>query len=116
MKDQNQPDVNEPKSFSPFKYLLIGGAMGALLALMFAPKPGRHLRADIADATRKGIDRSRESMGLGRARTREDFYIGRRAYFRYRTDDRRTHAAANAQGSLPGSDDFEEPEGDEQYD
>jgi gas vesicle protein len=42
-------------------YLLIGGGIGAILALLFAPKSGEELRGDIKDATRKGIDRSREA-------------------------------------------------------
>ena len=42
-------------------YLLIGGGIGAVLALLFAPKSGHELRGDIADATRKGIDRSHEA-------------------------------------------------------
>ena len=42
-------------------YLLIGGGIGAILALLFAPKSGQELRSDIADATRKGIDKSRET-------------------------------------------------------
>jgi gas vesicle protein len=42
-------------------YLLIGGGIGAILALLFAPKSGQELRGDIADATRKGVDRSREA-------------------------------------------------------
>src|SRR5215213_1551831 len=42
-------------------YLLIGGGIGAVLALLFAPKSGHELRGDIADATRKGIDRSRDA-------------------------------------------------------
>src|SRR6476660_6404622 len=42
-------------------YLLVGGGIGAILALLFAPKSGQELRGDIADATRKGIDRSREA-------------------------------------------------------
>jgi gas vesicle protein len=42
-------------------YLLIGGGIGAILALMFAPKSGQELRGDIADVTRKGIDRTRET-------------------------------------------------------
>ena len=41
-------------------YLLIGGGIGAILALLFAPKSGTELRGDIADVTRKGIDKSRE--------------------------------------------------------
>jgi gas vesicle protein len=46
---------------SKLTYLLIGGGIGAILALLFAPKSGHELRGDIADATRKGIDRSREA-------------------------------------------------------
>ena len=42
-------------------YLLIGGGIGAVIALLFAPKSGQELRGDIADATRKGIDKSREA-------------------------------------------------------
>jgi gas vesicle protein len=41
-------------------YLLIGGGIGAVLALLFAPKAGSELRGDIADVTRKGIDKTRE--------------------------------------------------------
>ncbi|HKZ03680.1 MAG TPA: YtxH domain-containing protein [Pyrinomonadaceae bacterium] len=46
---------------SRLTYLLIGGGIGAILALLFAPKSGQELRSDIADATRKGVDRSREA-------------------------------------------------------
>ena len=46
---------------SKLTYLLIGGGIGAVLALLFAPKSGQELRGDIADATKKGIDRSREA-------------------------------------------------------
>jgi gas vesicle protein len=46
---------------SKLTYLLIGGGIGAILALLFAPKSGQELREDIADATRKGVDRSREA-------------------------------------------------------
>lgn len=42
-------------------YFVIGGGVGAILALLFAPKSGEELRNDIADATRKGIDRSKEA-------------------------------------------------------
>jgi gas vesicle protein len=46
---------------SKLTYLLIGGGIGAVLALLFAPKAGHELRGDIADVTRKGIDRTRET-------------------------------------------------------
>jgi len=42
-------------------FFLVGAGIGAVLALLFAPKSGEELRNDIADATRKGIDRSREA-------------------------------------------------------
>jgi len=42
-------------------FFLAGAGIGAVLALLFAPKSGEELRNDIADATRKGVDRSREA-------------------------------------------------------
>ena len=42
-------------------FLLVGGAIGAVVALLFAPKSGEELRGDIADATRKGIEKSKEA-------------------------------------------------------
>ena len=41
---------------SGLTYLLIGGGIGAALALLFAPKSGTELRHDIADVTKKGYD------------------------------------------------------------
>ena len=52
---------NDESISTRLTYLLIGGGIGAILALLFAPKSGHELRSDIADATRKGIDRSREA-------------------------------------------------------
>lgn len=37
-------------------YLLIGGGIGAAIALLFAPKSGTELRGEIADVTKKGYD------------------------------------------------------------
>ncbi|HEY5839840.1 MAG TPA: YtxH domain-containing protein, partial [Pyrinomonadaceae bacterium] len=42
-------------------YFLVGAGIGAVMALLFAPKSGEELRSDIADATRKGIDKSKEA-------------------------------------------------------
>jgi gas vesicle protein len=58
-------------------YLLIGGGIGAILALLFAPKSGEELRGDIADATRKGIDRSREAAQHLGERAGEYYQTGR---------------------------------------
>ena len=69
-------------------YLLIGGGIGAILALLFAPKSGQELRGDIADATRKGIDRSREAAQQLGDRAGE-FYEATLDY----TDGDKSHAA-----------------------
>src|SRR5687768_5111378 len=58
-------------------YLLIGGGIGAVIALLFAPKSGQELREDIADATRKGIDRSREAAQQLGERAGEYYETGR---------------------------------------
>ena len=79
-------------------YLLIGGGIGAILALLFAPKSGQELRGDIADATRKGIDRSREAaQQLGdRAGEYYEATRGRAAELYTQAADRVTEAAQTA--------------------
>lgn len=42
-------------------YLLVGGGIGAVIALLFAPKSGTELRSDLADVSRKGLDKTREA-------------------------------------------------------
>lgn len=42
-------------------YFLVGAGIGAVTALLFAPKAGSELRSEIADATRKGIDKARDT-------------------------------------------------------
>jgi gas vesicle protein len=49
----------------------IGATLGAVVALLFAPKSGRELREDLADATRKGVDRARETGSQLSARAGE---------------------------------------------
>lgn len=51
----------EASATTKLTYLLIGGGIGAALALLFAPKSGHELRGDIADVTRKGIEKSKET-------------------------------------------------------
>ena len=51
----------EASATTKLTYLLIGGGIGAALALLFAPKSGHELRGDIADATRKGIEKGKET-------------------------------------------------------
>lgn len=43
-------------------YLLVGGGIGAALALLFAPKPGSELRAEIVDVSRKGYEATLEKV------------------------------------------------------
>lgn len=44
------------KTKSIFFSFLAGGAIGSVIALLYAPKPGKHLRNDIAQKTNKMID------------------------------------------------------------
>ena len=57
-------EKEESSATTKLTYLLIGGGIGAILALLFAPKSGEELRGDIADATRKGIEKSKETAAL----------------------------------------------------
>ena len=54
-------EKEESSASTKLTYLLIGGGIGAIIALLFAPKAGHELRGDIADATRKGIDKTKET-------------------------------------------------------
>jgi gas vesicle protein len=58
-------------------YLLIGGGIGAVIALLFAPKSGIELRGDIADATRKGVEKGRETAAHLQERAGEYYEVGR---------------------------------------
>ena len=58
-------------------YFLVGAGIGAVLALLFAPKSGEELRSDIADATRKGIDKSKEAAQQIGAKAGEYYETGR---------------------------------------
>jgi gas vesicle protein len=57
-------------------YFLIGAGIGAVTALLFAPKAGSALRADIADATRRGIDQARETGRDVGQRANEIYHTG----------------------------------------
>lgn len=58
-------------------YLLIGGGIGALVALLFAPKSGVELREDIADVTRKGVEKGREAAQVVGERAGEYYEVAR---------------------------------------
>src|SRR6476619_4989960 len=86
-------------------YLLIGGGIGAVIALLFAPKSGEELRGDIADATRKGIEKSKETAAQLQEKAGEYYEVSReKAAELYQTasekagdlSDKARSAAANA--------------------
>lgn len=62
MRHNNERE--EASATTKLTYLLVGGGIGAVLALLFAPKSGNELRGDIADVTRKGIEKSKETAVL----------------------------------------------------
>src|SRR3989442_9403431 len=64
-------------------YFLVGAGIGAVLALLFAPKSGEELRNDIADATRKGIDRSKEAAQQLGAKATEYYDTARETAVEY---------------------------------
>lgn len=73
-RDYDREDSNVSTKLT---YLLIGGGIGAILALLFAPKSGEELRGDIADATRKGIEKSKETAAQLQERAGEYYEVGR---------------------------------------
>ena len=54
-------------------YFLIGAGIGAVTALLFAPKAGAELRSELADATRKGLDLARDT-GRDLSERASDYY------------------------------------------
>ncbi len=67
----------EASASTKLTYLLIGGGIGAVVALLFAPKSGVELRGDIADATRKGIEKGKETAGQLQERAGEYYEVSR---------------------------------------
>jgi gas vesicle protein len=57
-------------------YFLIGAGIGAVTALLFAPKSGSELRSEIADATKKGLDIARDTSRDVSERATEYYQTG----------------------------------------
>ena len=70
-------EKEESSTATKLSYLIIGGGIGAVLALLFAPKSGVELREDIADATRKGLDKTKETAALVGERAGEYYEVSR---------------------------------------
>ncbi len=82
---------NQGNSGDKLVYFLIGAGIGAITALLFAPKTGSELRSDIADATKKGLDYARDT---GRD-------IGERANEYYQTGvDRATELSSRSREAV----------------
>lgn len=64
---------NQGGSGDKLVYFLIGAGIGAITAMLFAPKAGSELRSDIADATRKGLDYARDT-GRDLSERASDYY------------------------------------------
>lgn len=74
---RNEYDREEASAATKLTYLLVGGGIGAVLALLFAPKSGHELRGDIADATRKGIEKSKETAAQLQERAGDYYEVSR---------------------------------------
>lgn len=74
---RHEYDRDDASAGTKLTYLLIGGGIGAVIALLFAPKSGQELRGDIADATRKGIEKGKETATQLQERAGEYYEVGR---------------------------------------
>lgn len=57
---RNQRHMIHQENKTNLIYLMAGGAIGAGVALLFAPKSGRELRSDISTTAVKGYDQAKE--------------------------------------------------------
>ncbi len=74
---RNEYDREDSSAATKLTYLLIGGGIGAVIALLFAPKSGTELRGDIADVTRKGLEKSKETAAHLQERAGEYYEVSR---------------------------------------
>lgn len=74
---RHEYEREETSATTKLTYLLIGGGIGAILALLFAPKSGEELRGDIADVTRKGIEKGRETAAQLQEKAGEYYEVTR---------------------------------------
>jgi gas vesicle protein len=91
---RNEYDREDGNVSTKLTYLLIGGGIGAIIALLFAPKSGVELRGDIADATKKGIEKGKETAVHLQERAGEYYEVGREKASEY------IHTAQEKAGEL----------------
>lgn len=68
---QNREVRNERVGPNALLYLLVGGGIGAVVALLFAPKPGTQLRSDISEVTKKKYDETLAAASQLKQKTSE---------------------------------------------
>ena len=91
----------EASATTKLTYLLIGGGIGAALALLFAPKSGQELRGDIADATRKGVEKGKETAALVGEKAGDYYEVSRdKASELYQTAQTKAGELAEKAGEL----------------
>ncbi len=74
---RHEYDREDASATTKLTYLIIGGGIGAVIALLFAPKSGQELREDIADVTRKGIEKGKETAAQIQERAGDYYEVSR---------------------------------------
>jgi gas vesicle protein len=69
--------MTEDNDAGRLAYFLVGTGLGAVVALLFAPKTGRELRENIAETTRRGVDKASETYQTTRERALDAAATGR---------------------------------------
>lgn len=100
MREENER-LSGFKATDKLTYLLVGGGIGAVVALLFAPKSGSELREDIADVSRKGLEKGRETAGQIGERAGEYYEVARDRAGEYydQTKERAGGLAEKARGA-----------------
>ena len=74
---RHEYDKEEASATTKLTYLVIGGGIGAVIALLLAPKSGHELRGDIADVTRKGLEKGKETAAQLQERAGDYYEVSR---------------------------------------
>lgn len=77
MANEENVPRSEFKMTDKLTYLLVGGGIGALVTLLLTPKSGAELRGDIADVSRKSLEKGRETAEQLGERAGEYYEVAR---------------------------------------
>lgn len=102
---RNEYAREESSNATKLSYLIIGGGIGAVLALLFAPKSGHELRGDIADVTRKGLEKGKDAATVVGEKAGDYYEVTRdKASELYQTaQDKAGELADKARGAVSSS-------------